>query len=90
VAKKWFSDNNIQVLKWPAQSPDLNPIEHLWSYLKRQLQTYSEPPKSLHELWEQVEKEWEAIPKEECRKLNESMPGRVAAVLRAQGGYTKY
>jgi Transposase. len=90
VAKKWFSDNNIQVLKWPAQSPDLNPIEHLWSYLKRQLQTYDEPPKSLHELWEWVEKEWEAIPKEECRKLIESMPGRIAAVLRAKGGYTKY
>ena len=42
------------------------------------------------ELWERVEKEWEAIPQSVCRALVESMPRRVAAVIKNKGGYTKY
>jgi hypothetical protein len=41
-------------------------------------------------LWKRVEAEWEKIPKEECLKLINSMPRGVAAVLKANGGYTKY
>ena len=44
----------------------------------------------MQELWERVEEEWEAIPQSVCRDLVESMPRRVAAVIRAKGGYTKY
>ena len=89
-AKSWFQDNGYDVLRWPAQSPDLNPIEHLWHYLKTQINAYPEPARSLNELWERAQEEWEKIPKEECQKLIESMPRRLAAVVRAKGGYTKY
>jgi len=58
LARQWFEDNKIDVLQWPAQSPDLNPIEHLWQHLKRQLASYEEESKSMHELWERVETEW--------------------------------
>jgi DDE superfamily endonuclease len=75
---------------WPAQSPDLNPIEHLWGVLKRRLARHEHPPSGIHELWERIEDDWEAIPAEECQKLIESMPRRVQAVLKAKGGYTKY
>jgi transposase len=89
-AQNWFKDNGIKVLDWPAQSPDLNPIEHLWSHLKFHLAAYPTAPSSMEELWRRVEAEWEKIPKEECLKLINSMPRRVAALLKAKGGYTKY
>ena len=60
---------------WPAQSPDLNPIEHLWGCLKRGLAEHENSPNGIHELWER-------IPVEECQKLIESMPRRVQAVLK--------
>ena len=89
-AKKWFQDNNINVLQWPAQSPDLNPIEHLWHHLKKKLREYDEPTGGVVELWERVQVQWDNIAKEECQKLIESMPNRVKAVIKAKGGYTKY
>jgi transposase len=90
TAQKWFEDNGVEVLEWPAQSPDLNPIEHLWAHLKRQLSGYNTSPTSMHELWQRVEAEWNKIPAQVCIDLIDSMPRRVAAVLKAKGGYTKY
>lgn len=86
----WFENNGIKVLTWPSQSPDLNPIEHLWWHLKGKLGEYESEPTSIHELWERVEREWNAIPAEVCLNLIESMPRRVSAVLKAKGKYTKY
>ena len=90
LASKWFQDNNINVLKWPAQSPDLNPIEHLWHHLKQQLNAYKVPAAGMLELWGWVEAEWNKIPMEVCRNLIESMPRRIEAVIQAKRGPTKY
>src|SRR6201994_4463201 len=89
-AMGWFKDHGFEVLEWPAQSPDLNPIEHLWTYLKNRLAEYEVEPKGILELWERVQVEWEKIPASVCQNLIESMPQRVAAVHKANGSYTKY
>jgi len=88
--KDWFKDKKITVLDWPAQSPDLNPIEHLWDHIKRKLSRYPREPKGVHELWERVQKEWNDIPVDVCTNLIDSMGRRVKAVKRAKGGYMKY
>ena len=80
-AVQWFEDNNVQVLEWPAQFPDLNPIEHLWHHLKSQLQQYDTPPKGVHQLWKRVEKEWNKISPEVCQNLIKTMPRRIQAVM---------
>ena len=85
-AQQWFEDNDIQVLSWPAQSPDLNPIEHLWDHLHK----YNTSPHGVHELWDKLVDEWNEIPPEVCQNLIESMPRRIQAVIRAKGGHTKY
>lgn len=89
-ATKWFEDHEYIVMLWPAQSPDLNPIEHLWTHLKKKLAEYENPPSGILELWERAEMEWNEIGKEVCQNLIESMPRRVEAVIKANGGYTKY
>jgi len=89
-AKDWFQNHGIEVIVWPPQSPDINPIEHLWDHLKRRLGEYERPPKGMLELWERVQDEWEKIEASVCQGLVESMPRRVSAVLKAKGGYAKY
>ena len=86
----WFAAQKISPMPWPSQSPDLNPIEHLWSHLKRQLGAYPTPPKGVHELWDRVQREWAKITPEVCQALIESMPRRIEAVIKVRGGNTKY
>ena len=89
-ARNWFQDHDFNVMLWPAHSPDLNPIEHLWNHLKRRLAGYEEEAKGMLELWERVQVEWDKIEPEVCQNLIESMPRRMEAVIKAKGGYTKY
>lgn len=88
--KNFLARENIKTMKWPSQSPDLNPIEHLWGMVKCRLGEYPEPPSSIHELGERVEEVWHRIGVDLCRKLIESMESRVQAVKDAKGGHTRY
>ncbi|KAF2352508.1 hypothetical protein FHG87_016735 [Trinorchestia longiramus] len=74
----------------PAQSPDLNIIEHLWSVLEIQVRHRFPPPSSLKELEGILTEEWLGIPLETIHKLYESIPRRIEAVIAAKGGPTPY
>ena len=89
-AKIWFEKQDIKLLDWPAQSPDLNPIEHTWGHLKKCLSGYERASTGVHQLWDRVVVEWGKISVEECQKWIESMPRRIQAVIKAKGGHIKY
>lgn len=89
ATKAWLAANNIDVLQWPAQSPDLNPIENLWEILQHHRQS-NQRPKNKEELWQECQAAWNRISADTCRKLVESMPKRIQAVIENEGGNTKY
>jgi transposase len=84
----FLANKRVNVMEWPPQSPDMNPIEHVWEILFRKVQGMK--PSNLDELWKIVEESWRAIAPEDLHTLVESMPRRVQAVIKANGGYTKY
>ncbi len=88
LVKQWLQMNNVVTLDWPSQSPDINPIEHLWEEVDRRLRTtkYS----NLKDLMAGIEAEWKKIPINRIVKLVDSMPSRCQAVIRALGFATKY
>lgn len=85
---RWFRENNTELLDWPAQSPDLNPIEHLWGLLKRRVRRHTINNKE--DLKRCLRLEWNSITVDDCKKLVNSLPKRISAVIKAKGGPTKY
>ena len=89
-AKIWFEEQDIKLLDWPAQSPDLNSSEHTWGHLQKCLLGYERALTGVYQLWDRVVVEWGKISVEECQKWIESMPKWIQAVIKAKGGHTKY
>ena len=89
--KNWLQIQPYKMLEWPAQSPDLNPIENVWAYLKMKLANeYDAPPSSLIDLWQRMQEQWYSITPEYCENVIFSMPKRIRAVIKAKGLWTKY
>lgn len=88
VAKNWLLYNCPKVIKTPAQSPDLNVIEHLWDELGRRMQNRLCSNKE--QLKAALQEEWSKITPDVCKKLVDSIPKRLQAVENQKGYATKY
>lgn len=86
----FLETHGVQVVKWPGNSPDMNPIENVWAVLKKKVQNTSISTKE--DLWSQVKMVWEEDSQLLTTAINsiESMPNRILALIRARGGHTKY
>ncbi len=85
--KSWFNDHGVTVLDWPANSPDLNPVENLWGIVKRMRDTR---PNNAEDLKAAFKATWASITPQQCHKLITSMSRHIEAVIHAKGGPTKY
>ncbi len=92
IISDWFleHDNEFTLLKWPPQSPDLNPIEHLWDVVEREIRIMDVHRTNLQKLRDAIMSIWTKISEECFQHLVESMPQRDKAVMKAKGGPTRY
>ncbi len=85
---QYLAQKKISVLPWPAQSPDLNPVEHLWEHVSRQLK--NKRCSNATQLIEEITAICSSIPRSVIEKLVESMPRGCAAVIVNKGYATRY
>ncbi len=90
ASKKWFKDHNLNLLTWPAQSPDMNPIEIGWFILEKNLRKRQVNFNDLDELWKILEEESEKIDPLVIKKLFKSLPARINALKENNFNATKY
>lgn len=90
VTLEWLKSKNIDVLDWPALSPDLNPIENLWGILARKVYAKNRQFSNVEDLREEILFQWRQIKKETLETLINSMDDRLFEVILRKGATTKY
>ena len=88
ATKAQFVDNSVPVMEWPSQSPDLNPIENLWSILEQRSKKRRVNTKE--GFIAELRKEWNELYEDLLFTLSDSIPRRIEAVLAVNGWMTKY
>ena len=88
VVMSYLSEQDFEIMDWPLQSPDLNPIENLWNILG--VKVMERNPTNTEDLWVKLQEEWSKNSIEDCQELILSCSRRCAAVIESKGSFTKY
>jgi transposase len=89
LAKNWFFERNIELLEpWPAQSPDLNPIENCWRVVSDFVN--SKEPQNLKDLAQFIEEGCASVKQIFIKNCINSIPERLREVIKNKGGHTRY
>ena len=90
VTRDFLADNNVSVLPWPAVSPDMNPIEHVWDMMKRSIRKLNPRPRTVPQMECAVRNVWNNIQQRDLKTLCLSMRRRCTAAVNAGGSHTRY
>ncbi|GFW82991.1 transposable element Tcb2 transposase [Trichonephila clavipes] len=90
AAEQLLESENIERMDWPARSPDLTPIEHVWDFLGRRLAARTLPPVTIRELRLALQDEWGAMPQQLIDTLILSMGRRCETCLAVRGDHIPY
>ncbi|GFW33401.1 transposable element Tcb2 transposase [Trichonephila clavipes] len=90
IVEEYLEDHGLERMEWPARSPDLNLIEHLWDYLDREVAALNPPPRSLHELKQGLLCVWSSLPIPVSDNLINSMGNRCRQCIQVRGGHIPY
>ena len=90
ITREYLQAHNVNTLNWPALSPDLSPIEHIWDELGRRVRQRPVQAQTLQKLEDALHEEWRALPIEAVRTAIHSMRRRCHTVIANRGRHTHY
>ncbi|GFT30049.1 transposable element Tcb2 transposase [Trichonephila clavipes] len=90
AAEQLLESEDIERMDWPARSPDVNPIEHVWDFLGRRLAARTLPPVTIRDLRLALQDEWAAMPQQLIDTLILSMGRRCETCLAVRGDHIPY